>query len=491
MGIKCSKSLDAVDKKMAQAAGCSFLRLNGCPECRHHVHGQGDERTHCPHVNEKHEVCGKPRYDERGVPFEEVFYFPLIPRLRALLRTKQFRKLIQHEIERPCNPSILSHIYDSPAWKKFAGQAGSERIDRILLQFCIDGIPAFAAGTLSLKPAEFINLNLPPALRCKSENIMLFMLIPATLKHCKKYYDFAATYELNELYEQGVEGVKVRVFGTTMDTKGREELLGMQAIQSYQSCPVCIGEWSPGSLVGRKQCIFDGFRRFLPPTSRGRKKTFLYKGHEYQYRCEDRRPKPASRDEDFVRHAVYLATTAQPFAGHKSIPHLANWPGYGWYRMNTPEPMHDGKNACDNIMTTIVGHVSNAGKYDKWKKDAKHRKQSKTFGIFPEIWPTVADGNAPVDDNAPVDNPAGQATTDVDGNAPVDNNPADGEPVPGGGPLPWRLSKTNRLLLDERTKNIVWPRKMERLYYRGASMWKKPDRMWKCRRKLRLLYHIL
>merc|ERR1712124_172985 len=143
------------------------------------------------------------------------------------------------------------------------------------------------------------------------------------------------------------------------------------------------------------------------------------------------------------------------------------------------------------IMTTIVGHVSNAGKYDKWKKDAKHRKQSKTFGIFPEIWPTVADGNAPVDDNAPVDNPAGQATTDVDGNAPVDNNPADGEPVPGGGPLPWRLSKTNRLLLDERTKNIVWPRKMERLYYRGASMWKKPDRMWKCRRKLRLLYHIL
>merc|ERR1712224_374006 len=232
------------------------------------------------------------------------------------LRTKQFRKLIQHEIERPCNPSILSDIYDSPAWKKFAGQAGSERIDRILLQFCIDGIPAFAA---------------------------------ATLKHCKKYYDFAATYELNELYEQGfclcvlshlvlhinvtintgVEGVKVRVFGTTMDTKGREELLGMQAIQSYQSCPVCIGEWSPGSLVGRKQCIFDGFRRFLPPTSRGRNKTFLYKGHEYQYRCEDRRPKPASRDEDFVMHAVYLATTAQPFAGHKSIPHLANWPGYG------------------------------------------------------------------------------------------------------------------------------------------------------------------
>ena len=32
---------------------------------------------------------------------------------------------------------------------------------------------------------------------------------------------------------------------------------------------------------------------------------------------------------------------------------------------------------------------------------------------------------------------------------------------------------------------------MERMYYRGFSMWEKPSRMWKCRRKFRLLLYVL
>ena len=90
-------------------------------------------------------------------------------------------------------------------------------------------IPAFAAGTLSLKPMEFINLSLPPGVRSKAENIMLMMLLPSSLdkgKSQKKYYDFAAEFELNELATRGVDGVKIKVFSTSMDTKGREELLG-------------------------------------------------------------------------------------------------------------------------------------------------------------------------------------------------------------------------------------------------------------------------
>ena len=69
-GLRCSKNLAAVDKKMQQAAGCSFLRLNGCPTCGKHVYTQGDESTTCPRVNEDNEVCGQARYDEQGKPFE-------------------------------------------------------------------------------------------------------------------------------------------------------------------------------------------------------------------------------------------------------------------------------------------------------------------------------------------------------------------------------------------------------------------------------------
>lgn len=99
----------------------------------------------------------------------------------------------------------MSDVYDSPAWKKFMGAAGFP-IQRIGLLFCVDGIPAFAAGTLSLKPMEFINLSLPPGVRSKSENIMLLMLLQSKLgkgKAQKKYYDFAAAFELDELATTG------------------------------------------------------------------------------------------------------------------------------------------------------------------------------------------------------------------------------------------------------------------------------------------------
>ena len=58
--------------------------------------------------------------------------------------------------------------------------------------------------------------------------MLLLMLLPSTMKGVasKKYYDFAARFELNDLFHTGVDGVKVKVFSTTMDTPGRAELLG-------------------------------------------------------------------------------------------------------------------------------------------------------------------------------------------------------------------------------------------------------------------------
>ena len=97
------------------------------------------------------------------------------------------------------------------------------------------------ANTLSLKPAEFVILSLPPGLRIKVENMLLLMLLPSKMKadQSKKYYDFAAKFELNDLCETGVSGVKVKVFGTTIDTPGRNEILGMESVSSFTGCHVC------------------------------------------------------------------------------------------------------------------------------------------------------------------------------------------------------------------------------------------------------------
>ena len=124
---------------------------------------------------------------------------------RALLRLQNYRDLCNHEYLRPSNKEFFADVYDSPAWQKFMGPA-TLSIVRIGLQCCVDAIPAFAIGTLSLKPVCFINLSLPPALRGAVKNALLLMLQPASLKggQSKKYYDFASEYELNDLYHKGL-----------------------------------------------------------------------------------------------------------------------------------------------------------------------------------------------------------------------------------------------------------------------------------------------
>jgi len=100
--------------------------------------------------------------------------------------------------------------------------------DRIGLVSCGDGIPAFAAGTHSLKPWMHKNMSLPPAIRSKLKYMLLWMLFQEQIKPLgqKKYFDFAVDYELNELYHKGIDGVKVKIFTTSMDTKDREEISG-------------------------------------------------------------------------------------------------------------------------------------------------------------------------------------------------------------------------------------------------------------------------
>ena len=79
--------------------------------------------------------------------------------------------------------------------------------DRIALLFCIDAIPAFKKKYgVSLMPAVVKFLSLAPQLRSKVEYMMMVMLIPAHLKPAaqKKYFDYLAEVELNDLATIGI-----------------------------------------------------------------------------------------------------------------------------------------------------------------------------------------------------------------------------------------------------------------------------------------------
>ena len=56
-----------------------------------------------------------------------------------------------------------------------------------------------------MKPLDAVNMSLPPALRALPRYILLMALVPDDIKQegQKKYFDFAARYELNDMFHTG------------------------------------------------------------------------------------------------------------------------------------------------------------------------------------------------------------------------------------------------------------------------------------------------
>ena len=214
-----------INKTIFKRGGAVQLRLNGCVGCDRHVFMPKDKASVCP-------KCGHDRYKANGKAYEECFYFPLKPQFERLLKIRVFRHLLLYEVRRKSNAGYVTDIFDSSRWSRVIGES-PPRLSRICLQTCVDGVPPFNHGNHeSVKPIQHFIANLPPWLRYKLEYMMLQMLIPAQLKgQCaKKYYDWAANYEMNALHTYGVDGVRVLIFGMTLDTPGRRELLNLQVL---------------------------------------------------------------------------------------------------------------------------------------------------------------------------------------------------------------------------------------------------------------------
>jgi hypothetical protein len=71
-----------------------------------------------------------------------VYHFPLKDRVESLINTRAYADLLQHEYTRRSNPDWYADVYDTPAWLEAMGES-TEKLSRIGLLFCIDGVPAF------------------------------------------------------------------------------------------------------------------------------------------------------------------------------------------------------------------------------------------------------------------------------------------------------------------------------------------------------------
>jgi hypothetical protein len=206
-----------------------------------------------------------------------------------------------------------------------------------------------------MKPVQFNIHNLPPWLRYHEKFIIVTALIPAHLKGqaAKKYYDFMAEYEMNDLYQNGVDGVRVMMYGTSLDAPGRRELLEMQSCTAFFPCPHCVHNWQPGA----RRPVYGGYRRFLSAGHPWRSRIFTFQGERYEFRDEELRAPPAKRTDAMVRAMLARARRTRPCCGHKAEPFLSNWRGADWDR-SMCDMMHDLKCFADMAIKGFVGKGS-------------------------------------------------------------------------------------------------------------------------------------
>ena len=162
---------------------------------------------------------------------------------------------------------------------------------------------------------------------------------------------------MNELHRVGVWGVQVKLYGLSLDTPGRRELLKMQSVTTFYPCPHCIHSAQPGL---RRQ-VFGGFRRYLPLRSPWRQRGFVYKGYTFEFRdVETRGPAPLRNDTN-MSVMVCLSRRSKPFMGHKGEPFLSNWLGFDW-ESSMCDKMHDLKCFVEMLLKAFVGR-GNHGMY--------------------------------------------------------------------------------------------------------------------------------
>ena len=361
---KNTKSEKQTEKELFEQSGAQLIKLHGCigQTCSHIFVVPQDKNTHCP-------LCGQCRYNEKGEPNEVCFYLPLREQLRSLLRIPIYRRLLLHEWRRPKPRNLMSDVYDAPRWKEKMGPP-TEKLERIGLQLCIDSVPAHNRKNAgSVKPVQYSLLSLPPWIRYEARHMLNQMLIISDLKGlcAKKYYDWAATYEMEDLHRRGVDGVRVILYGTTLDTPGRREILAMESETAFFPCPHCLHTWQPGL----RDQTYNGYRRFLELHSGWRKKEFVFLGEKYMYRDEEDRDAPVTRTDANVAIMVGCARPKKPCCGHKGAPFLSKWTGADW-EGQTCDIMHDLKCFCEMLLKGLVG--SGSGLFGGWaQRDQNHR----------------------------------------------------------------------------------------------------------------------
>ena len=282
---------------------------------------------------------------------------------------------------------VFADVYDSEWWRECMGPVTS-RLERLGFLLCVDAIPAFnnnQKGSVSLNIAELICLSQGPHLRYNPDNMLAWLLIPDDMAADVqlKFFDYVIKKEINPLSVAGVAGpdgpVKCKLFGASLDLKGREKLNNQVSVQAYCGCSYCKVHFDRGPSCA----IYSVARRWLAPDDPLREEECEIDGQKYFFRSREERAVPGIKTTQsvFTNSTIARARSLTHYLGQKGRPLLSSMTGFNYEKLNLLEWMHNLARAFDNFLEILVGTVDGSS-------DRRARKTSQGLGLFKEIWPS-------------------------------------------------------------------------------------------------------
>ncbi|XP_049388296.1 uncharacterized protein LOC125852607 [Solanum stenotomum] len=375
-------------KKLMRGMNMPVEKIHTCVNACMIYWGEDSELVNC-------KFCSHPKYkltSQRSVskknlvPFKQMYYFPLTPRLQRLYASKatvlHMRWHAEHEVEE----GVMRHCSDAPAWKHFDKKhpSFSEESRNVRLGLSTYGFQPFGqtGKQYSSWPVIVTPYNLPPWMCMKDPYLFLSVIVPGP-KNSKQQLDVflqPLIAELKNLWNIGVntydiskkQNFKMRaVLMWTISDFPAYSMLSGWSTAGRLACPYCMENFDAFTLTkGGKQSWFDNHRKFLPLNHPYRKDKSSFRKN----RVVTMQPTQFWPGEDVLKEIEELGLKKVTELGADIINRRIN-------------VMHIEKNFFENVFNTVLDVDG------KTKDNPKSREDLKEFCRRPELH--VVDGKYP------------------------------------------------------------------------------------------------
>jgi len=401
-------------KKIVCPLGLEVQKIHACPnDCILYRGAEYENLQACP-------VCGALRYkirrDDPGevdgqpakkkIPAKVMWYFPVIPRLKRLFRSKENAKLMRWHKEDRKRDEMMRHLADGSQWRNIEREFPQfdEDVRNIRFGLSTDGMNPFGdmSSSHSTWPVTLCIFNLPPWLCMKRKFIMMPALI-AGPKQPGNDIDVFLRPLIDELlllwkdegvsvwdeYKQETFILRALLFVTINDWPALGNLSG-QSNKGYSACTHCYDETDCIYLKHCRKCVYMGHRRFLPP-----KHPLRHEGKHFRGES-DNRSKPLFRNGKRVFSMVKdVQVVFGKGPGSQAVPndedgHAPMWKKKSilwelpyWEMLevrNAIDVMHLMKNLCVNLLGFM-------GIYGKGKDTVEARRDLKALEQRKDLHP--------------------------------------------------------------------------------------------------------